>query len=520
MKKIILGTICSVLLYSCGEFLTPKSQNEYVPKTVEALEEVLIGGVYPNTSLQISNLFTYHEIFSDDISTLADPDAAFQALYIDLKYKAKRIYGMNPDITDPLASDGVAKSDQCWEMYFKQILSCNTVLDYIGSVSGDEVLRNRVIAEAHLFRAFYYFNFVNIYGKPYNSAPDSPGVPLKLTAQYSPELIARSSVGEVYAQIIKDLDAAENYYSKFDEDYYNFVSKPSAPLLYALRSRVALYMEDWKGAKHYAEKVMKSRHKFSLYDLNTFIPTTKAPYPSYTNVENVNCETIYSYGKLIIDNETVFIKAMTGINKTGSELGLRYFVPSPELLNSYDGQSDLRKSRYIVLEYCAAPPMVGPIENYYQPLGKSDIDGQYSTPQDSKAFSLSFRLSEVYLNYAEACAKLGGENKILAINSMRDLLTKRYVSGTAIDIKSSSDEELVEFIRQERRKELCFEGHRWFDQRRCGMKGFEKLWYESGKVTSIIKIENNDPAFTMLIPNAVLLNNIRLVQNDLWSKKY
>lgn len=519
MKKIILTTIGSILLCSCGEFLTPKSQNEYVPKTIEALDEVLIGEVYPNTERNTAWMFGYNEIFSDNISTLSDPNAAFVDSNIHQQSQAKRIYGMNPDLFDPLAENGAALVDQCWGKYFEQILACNTIFDYVGTVTGDETLRNKVLAEAHLFRAFYYFNFVNIYGKPYNVAPDSPGVPIKLTSKYNPELMARNTVREVYQQVIKDLDAAESYYSKFDDDYFRFVSKPSAPLLYALRSRVALYMEDWKSTKYYAEKVMKSKHEFTLYNLNDFKPGS-SPYPSYTSVENVNCETIYTYGNYEstrLFNPLVSIPKLTGINTTNNPISVRYFVASPDLLEKYDDTYDLRKSRYILLAYSSA---IGPIKGYYLPIGKCNIDGQYANPESGKNFGLSFRLSEVYLNYAEACAKLGGENRILAINAMETMLSKRFVVGTTITINPSSDEDLVEFIREERRKELCFEAHRWFDQRRCGMKAFERLWYEKGVVTSVIKINDHDPAFTMILSPKLIENNFRLVQNDLWSKKY
>lgn len=53
-----------------------------------------------------------------------------------------------------------------------------------------------------------------------------------------------------------------------------------------------------------------------------------------------------------------------------------------------------------------------------------------------------------------------------AINTIKILLDKRYADHKLPTIGHLSGKELVQFIREERRRELCFEGHRWFDLRR------------------------------------------------------
>lgn len=42
-------------------------------------------------------------------------------------------------------------------------------------------------------------------------------------------------------------------------------------------------------------------------------------------------------------------------------------------------------------------------------------------------------------------------------------------------------QDLVDYIRQERRLELCYEGFRWFDLRRYGMPSFSRDWVVRGK---------------------------------------
>lgn len=77
--------------------------------------------------------------------------------------------------------------------------------------------------------------------------------------------------------------------------------------------------------------------------------------------------------------------------------------------------------------------------------------------------SFLLRSGEIYLNKAEAQAMLDQAD---AINTMKELMNKRYADHKLPVIDGLSGKELIQFIREERRKELCFEGHRWFDLRR------------------------------------------------------
>lgn len=76
---------------------------------------------------------------------------------------------------------------------------------------------------------------------------------------------------------------------------------------------------------------------------------------------------------------------------------------------------------------------------------------------------VGFRLSEIYLNYIEACAALGEDGEALAY------LNKLRSQKAGMPPVSASGAALMDKIRQERRIELCFEGHRYFDIRRWGI---------------------------------------------------
>ncbi len=142
-----------------------------------------------------------------------------------------------------------------WETFYQFILGANAALDYIDDVSGTVEEKNLVKAQAYALRAFYYFQLVNLFGEPYNYNKDALGVPLKLTSAMENKEIPRNMVKEVYDQILKDLTEAENIYESLPENMqFRRDYRTNLPMVQLLRSRVLLYMEDWKNAAIYAQK--------------------------------------------------------------------------------------------------------------------------------------------------------------------------------------------------------------------------------------------------------------------------
>ena len=70
MKKILFNIILAVSLCGCSSFLEPDSPSEYVPKTANALNEMLLGDAYPLANSTC--LFTFHNALDDDIEMSED----------------------------------------------------------------------------------------------------------------------------------------------------------------------------------------------------------------------------------------------------------------------------------------------------------------------------------------------------------------------------------------------------------------------------------------------------------------
>lgn len=107
----------------------------------------------------------------------------------------------------------------------------------------------------------------------------------------------------------------------------------------------------------------------------------------------------------------------------------------------------------------------GESSNYYM---RKSPDNQYANwnitlPKPTVFDSFILRAAEVYLNKAEAEAML---NQPEAANTLKALMDKRYADHKYPSVDGLNGKSMIDFIREERRKELSFEGHRWFDLRR------------------------------------------------------
>ena len=394
-------------------------------------------------------------------------------------------------------------------------LKSSEVIWLYGNVS--DLTENYVIAQALGLRAFYYFMLVNHFGAPYNYDKQAAGVPLKLTSNLLPEedlLMTRNSVEEVYNQIIEDLSEAERLFLTLSKDkQYEPNYLISLPMIQLLKSRVFLYMENWKDAAIYADKVI-NEWSFSLINLNN-LPSTSTAEPYYNFTSLKSSEVIWLYGNVSdlteFNNETVS-REEEDPDYPGWGINITYyrkaFTASDDLLESFKA-GDLRKEKYIAKEYNRINNSFYP--DYYSSFGKYQLSAM-GEPNGSENFALSFRLSEAYLNLAEAAAYNNEESK--ALSAMRTLLENRYEPEKLVVPAGLTGETLKNFIKAERRKELCFEGQRWFDLRRYGMPQITHEW--EGKTYTL---KSNDPSYTMPIPDEVLIKNKRLEQNPLAPKR-
>ena len=124
MKKIFFIVITLWGFSSCSDFLEPKSPDEYVPKSADALNEMLLGNAYAKTD-NTSSLFAYHNILDDDVEVTNEP-ISYNVSIDDFSM----LYSWDPDMLN------VAGAINVWGNYYRMILGANAALDYLKDVKG------------------------------------------------------------------------------------------------------------------------------------------------------------------------------------------------------------------------------------------------------------------------------------------------------------------------------------------------------------------------------------------------
>ena len=504
---ILIAAFGILFQNSCSKFLEPKSENEFVPTNVSSLDEMLLYEVYYKQSRAICG---YINLMSDDIATI--PVGNTTGIFSPFSAAAvKAIYSWQPNIYNQLIAERVYESE--YDLYsqpYEKILGCNAALDYLHTVEGTQAQKDRVEAQARALRAFYYFHLVNCFGQPYNHDKSSMGVPLKLSSAVSDAQIARNSVEEVYEQVLKDLLRAEELFAGLPaEEQWKADTRVSLPFTQLMLSRVYLYMEEWQKASDMAQLVLDNE-TFRLLDWSELPwPEVGNPVNTYFNFHSYeNPETIWVYG--LVADVTNFAGTLTF---NSSNQIIAFVIASDELLNALgdDGLADVRKYQYIVQDYNSVNK---------KGYGKIAVDANYFPIQENN-FGRSLRLPEAYLNKAEAEAMLWKEGAAAshgdtAWDLIQELREKRCRwLDLHPDTRPTSADELVEFVREERRREFCMEEHRWFDLRRYGMPEIRHRWTDSDGTVTTYTLKEHDPQYTLPIPPEVIEQNPALVQNPL-----
>lgn len=442
-------------LVSCTDFLKEYSQDMIVAKHPSDLDEVMLGSAYLQSSAITSGpvgtrMGGFFNIMDDDVNTggdRIDPEtgkgsnevskAWTQCVLSNYGYFAwQQDVGINYD--GSLSNDDAAT----WDELYAHINVVNTILDEIRDLphesDRDRADWLRVQGEAHFLRAQFYFTLVNLYGAPYTpaTASTSLGVPIKLIPGIEFEF-TRATIAEVYTQINADLALAEDFLTQSPQNVDHMLHRASLEAVELLWSRVLLYQQDWAGAAEKAGRVLETEN-FYLAPLSSLSATS-------TFLTEENPEVIFSQGSNNLAPTAVFTA------RNGD------YCVTRELYDLYD-EGDARRDCFFGI--------------YDETSGIANdsvyLHRKYERANDLRAHISDYgmmRLSEAYLNRAEALALLalqGGDNT--EPNALLTQLRSQRIA--AYQPENYSGTELVQQIRDERRRELCFEGHRWFDLRR------------------------------------------------------
>ncbi len=380
-----------------------------------------------------------------------------------------------------------------WATYYYGINQINLILKAVPSSKIPDAEKVTIEGEMTFLRALLYFNLSRIYGyepKAAVAALDKGSVPLLLDGIDATDQVtypSRSKAVDIYAQMYKDLN---NAIAKAPTGGGpNRATKGAA---HALLARVALYNEDYATAVSSATAALAS-------GVGRFVRSGElvVAWRGNQNPESI-FEILFNTRQESLGVNNGLQSAYTTIGSVSEAADLAAVrttlppakgwgavVPTAGLLALHNA-ADIRRGLYqlglnrsnVIAEECT------------KFLGKSGIVYMDNVPV--------IRVSEMYLIRAEANARLDKLKE-----GADDLNIIRRRAGLTDLTTLTTQKAVLDEMELQRRLELAFEGHRWFDLKR----------WKRDVIKTTGNVVYGDTRTLSPIPNAEILANKNLVQN-------
>ena len=469
---------------SCSDFLeqnpqTDLSENDFYKTAADILSAV--NGVY--SSLQegdiYGNWYVFGEIPSDNtrnqLSGSVTTQNEFDQFYIDTQ---------NSMIAN------------FWKAAYKVINRTNTVLGRIDGIEINTELANRYKLECKFIRALMYFNLVRVYG-------DVPLVLKEISISESYDIL-REPKENVYNQIIADLKEAQDLPVSYSTAEDGRATQGAAK---ALLANVYMTLHKYAEAETILAEIINSG-QYSLLEntpgslnidgyKNVFSPVNHNSKEGIFEIQFLKGG--YGEGSNYANN---FAPENSGTNvvAVGGTGGNN--IPEMDIYNAYE-EGDLRRDFSMSLGYYDNRKNNEWVESRYV---CKFMDVPYQNNDASNNYPV-IRYADVILMYAEALNQNGKTAEACKYLNM----TRRRGFGyqttetSPVDLQTTDKAQFALMVEQERRVELAFENHRWFDLIR------------TGRAVEVMKSKGfslNETNLICPIPQKQIDVNPKLTQND------
>jgi starch-binding outer membrane protein, SusD/RagB family len=413
----------------------------------------------------------------------------------------------------------------CWNDSYNIVLRANIVIGRAESATYKiESLKTQHIAEAKFIRALMYFWLNRVFGA--QAINNELLGPIKVEKEITPKEaheLGRAPLQELYDLIIEDLKYAEIHlpdaYASKDKGR---VTKGGAK---ALLGKVYMTMAGYplnKGNSYYTLAIQKFQE--IINDDRYFL------VPSYANLFNVNnknsAESLFeiqykkgspnaatgspwnnNFAPRFSDKEVVLIGDKSGVNAPTGDMSSAYEFGDPrKYVSMRDGWINAKTGAFENDKYVC---------KYYD-VATSGTDNGNNW--------IELRLADIYLLYSEALVRTNGDKNtaLLYLNKIRERARNTPGQpGVEKPAELLRNYQLSEFqnddafllaIEKERRVELAFENHRWFDLVRTGRA--KDVMISSQAADGYAPFQWDDAMLTYPIPMTVMQSNPgRIIQN-------
>lgn len=412
--------------------------------------------VIPNDRLSSDLAFSTPQKIESAVAgaynALQDPNflSGRSLVYIDLQgediFDKGAFFGDLPRF-NMLSNNGLPQG--VWTAAYTSIATANRCIAGIEAnaslISAEKA--KQLIAECKFIRAVSHFYLVNFFAQPFSFTADGShaGVPV-ITQSFSnnsPDANKpKSTVNEVYTQIITDLNQALADLPQEQDDLYATKTRATKAAAAGILSRVYLYKNDYANAKTFSQQIINGNYgSFALQP---------SPDDVFGPGNYQTSETIWSIPNNLNDNPN-----------TNNALPQHYFPGGRGDLavsktftnaatNTYFAADDKRRTLLLIAG-------TGANAGY-------TFTSKYPDVATRADWAPILRYAEILLTYAEASARLAAGVDAAAVAATNEVRDRSRVSSPAYTVASFANKDaLINAILGERRIELAFEGHRFWD---------------------------------------------------------
>ncbi|RFM27787.1 RagB/SusD family nutrient uptake outer membrane protein [Deminuibacter soli] len=439
----ITGLLVLLLVFGCKKsFLEMDPQSTLTAgtffKTASDIKQAVNGCYIPLRDMGRIDYWLFGEMRSDN--------TGFQF------NKENRGLETQREFVDEFLTGATAESVlDLWQRSYSGISNCNDVLGSIGGITMPDSAKNQYTGEVSFIRAFHYFTLVRQFGD----------VPLRLKSVNSPaesRSEGRAKTDMVYATIIADLkEASAKLPVKYGSTDAGRATRGAAETMLA--------------------EVYMTRKQFDsaatvLKDVITLGYSLQADYKSIFDPANKNnSESVFElqYSGILPELASSFMytfapytsgSVVTGDVNTGMGVDNGWNIPTQDMLDTYEA-GDKRKDASLATGFTDATGFVNiPYVKKY--------NWGFVAPGRTNVNFIVYRYADVLLMLAECLNETGQGAQ--ALHYLNDVFGGASIRGRAAlaPITVTDQTQLREAIAHERRVELAFENHRWYDLVRTG----------------------------------------------------
>ncbi|MDP4183913.1 MAG: RagB/SusD family nutrient uptake outer membrane protein [Bacteroidota bacterium] len=451
MKKInhivIVSLFIAALFSSCNNMLDIKPSD---PSTI--LEEKAL-----KTGSDLQGLLNASYQSLQDVY-----GGAFQR-YSDLM--ADETYPLQPTSDKRLNiykryTTGYFTANEPYSNAYVSILRANLVIENVDKVSGlTDAQKKQMVGEAKFIRALCHYAVVRMFAQPYGYTANNTHLGIGLKTTSKPSIIPRSTVADVYKQILADLNDAEGVLPTTNSNGA-YATKWAAK---GLLADVYFQMHDYENAYTKANDVI-----------------TNGGFQFDANVESrfIMKQTTFTYGSvsLTVDpsKETIFQLVSTNTTSQNTNAGSNF--------GDYrcDGTNipQIRIDKNFYTQNAAAIAVDKRARAWYQTFN-SGLTNEYIGLAKFNFNNMNvplIHLTELKLIRAEAAALKATKDLATAIADINDIRMRAYSNDEIYKIPANATaEDILTVVRAEKRLELVGEGYRVYDLKRRGSGGESEL---------------------------------------------